>query len=165
MIYKASSDTMVKTITIGCFILFAAIGGPILYKAIANASSFKAILPALGTSLLMFAILFICWLYAPYCYEITSTDFIIRRRIGAIKIKKDAIQSVQMLTKNEISGSIRTFGVGGLFGYYGIFEVSKIGKTTFYITQCKNLILLVTNTNKKMLISPNDVNLINQFTL
>jgi hypothetical protein len=63
---------------------------------------------------------------------------------------------VRTLADNEAKGTIRTFGVGGLFGYFGKFHTPGIGHSTFYATQRKNKILIVTSNDKKIVITPDD---------
>jgi hypothetical protein len=57
-------------------------------------------------------------------------------------------------------GTIRTFGVGGLFGYFGKFHTPNIGHITFYATQRVNKVLIVTKQGKKIILTPDDIGLI-----
>lgn len=56
--------------------------------------------------------------------------------------------------------TIRTFGVGGLLGYFGKFYTPQIGHMTFYATQRTNRILIVDKQGKKFLLTPDDISLI-----
>ena len=53
-------------------------------------------------------------------------------------------------------GVIRTFGVGGLFGYYGQFYNSKIGSMTWYATRQNNTVLVRTIDNKNIVLTPDE---------
>ena len=77
-----------------------------------------------------------------------------------MNIKISAITEARILNSNEMSGLIRTFGNGGLFGYYGKFYNTKLKHLTLYTTQRKNRILIETSQSKKIVISPDDLSFV-----
>lgn len=159
MEYKASLDTLAKGMTIGVFILLIAIGQKSVRALLVAQGDTTTILIHTGTLLLFVAILLGSWLYAPQSYTLDSNELTINRPIGKVKIKLGDIAQVRTLADNETKGIIRTFGVGGLFGYFGKFHTPGIGHSTFYATQRKNKILIITNNDKKIIITPDDINL------
>jgi len=165
MFYKASLDLVATLITSCTFILFIGIGGYAFYEATAVTADSAKLLLAIGVNTTLILIFLGCWMYAPKGYEVTKDELIIYRKIGNIKILKTSISEVRLLDKSELLGVTRTLGVGGLFGYFGAFTIPKIGETTFYTTQSKNLILIVTDTGKKKVISPNHIKLLKQLHL
>jgi len=162
MEYKASLDTLAKGITIGIFILLIAIGQKSVRALLVAQGDTTTILIHTGTLLLFVAILLGSWLYAPQSYTVDSNGLTISRPIGKVNIKLSDIKQVRTLADNETKGGIRTFGVGGLFGYFGKFHTPGIGHSTFYATQRKNRILLVTNNDKKIVITPDDISLVDK---
>jgi hypothetical protein len=46
-------------------------------------------------------------------------------------------------------------GSGGLFGYYGLFSTSKLGRSTWYVTNKSNSVVVITAA-KTVLLSPDD---------
>ena len=62
--------------------------------------------------------------------------------------------------KDEIVTLIRTFGNGGLFGYYGKFYSSKLGNITLYATQSRNRVLIKTIHGTQIMITPDDLSLV-----
>jgi hypothetical protein len=48
------------------------------------------------------------------------------------------------------------FGSGGLFGYYGLFRTRALGRSTWYVTNRKNRIVLIAGA-KTFVLSPDDV--------
>lgn len=64
------------------------------------------------------------------------------------------IKSVELIEKATLSGTIRTFGVGGLFGWYGKFANSQLGNMTWYLTRRDKPVLILKKDSKKILISP-----------
>lgn len=159
MEYKASLDTLAKGITIGVFILLIAIGQQSVRALLVANGNTITILIHSGILLLFIAILLGCWLYAPQSYSLDSNALTINRPIGKVSIKLSDIKQVRILADNETKGTIRTFGVGGLFGYFGEFYTPGLGHSTFYATQRKNIILIVTNSDKKIIITPDDISL------
>ena len=162
MNYKASLDKLAKGITIGVFIILIAIGQKNARELLAAPNDTTTILIHAGTILLFVTILLISWLYAPKSYTFENNELSINRPIGKVKIKLADIKQVRKLDEKETEGTIRTFGVGGLFGYFGKFHIPKIGHSTFYSTQQKNKILIVTNNDKKIVITPDDITLVDK---
>src|SRR5262249_29856517 len=54
-----------------------------------------------------------------------------------------------------LAGALRTFGVGGLFGYYGAFWSPSLGSFSAYLTRRKSFVLVDTRAGR-MLLSPSD---------
>jgi len=165
MEYKASLDTLAKGLTIGVFILLITIGQQSVRALLVANGDTSTILIHSGALLLFVAILLGSWLYAPQSYTIDSNGLTINRPIGKVNIKLEDIKQVRTLADNETKGTIRTFGVGGLFGYFGKFHTPSIGHSTFYATQRKNKILIVTNNDKKVIITPDNINLVEKLKL
>ena len=57
------------------------------------------------------------------------------------------------ISKDDLKGSLRTFGNGGLFGYAGYFQNKKLGKYRMYVTRLKDLSLLTDHNGKKTVIN------------
>lgn len=160
MDYKASLDTLAKVMTTGIFILFAGIGLSSI-NAIWHAAGDRTTILIHGSVLFLFvAILLGSWLFAPQSYTLDTTALSINRPIGKVIINRSSIQEARMIDEGELKGTIRTFGNGGLFGYYGKYYNATIGHMTWYLTQPKNRILIVTTEGKKIVISPDDAGLV-----
>ena len=80
----------------------------------------------------------------------------IGRIAGNIRIPLKQVSTVDELPREQLRGMIRTFGVGGLFGYYGKFFSASLGHITMYATRAKGMVLITTTTGKKIVISPDD---------
>ena len=153
-------DTLAKIMTLGVVILLVAIGQSSVRTLLKfNDLDFAIILIHSGILLLFVAILLGSYLYSPQKYKIQEGQLMIKRPIGHKAINLTDITEIRKIKKGEMSGTIRTFGVGGLFGYYGKFHNSTFGSMTYYITQRKNMILLKTKAGKKIVISPDDISL------
>ena len=152
MIFKATFDTAAKVVTIGITILFIAIAvGPQLVNKSANNSA-----PIL-ISLLLFTIYGIAYIFSPKYYEITESSIVIKRPFKSISINRDTIKNLLVLENGNEIAAIRTFGVGGLFGYFGKFWNKQFGNMTWYATRRNKAIMIITLSNQKIVITPDDV--------
>lgn len=100
--------------------------------------------------------LYIGFLFRPKSYTIASDALIIKRGLGQVSIALHEIIEAREVTKADLGFGIRTFGVGGFFGYYGKYNYKKIGAVTAYITNPDKTVLIRTQSNKRYLISPDD---------
>lgn len=160
MEFKASLDPLAKIITIGAIILFIFIGQKSVKQIIIAQGDNIIILIHSGILMMLVLIIIGCWLFAPKSYSIYGGDLVINRPVGNVNIKISEIIEARVLNSNEISGLIRTFGNGGLFGYYGKFYNTKLKHLTLYTTQRKNRILIETSQGKKIVISPDDLSIV-----
>jgi hypothetical protein len=142
MIYKASLD---KTAIIITNIITLIFGALIVFNFL------------LSLAIILLLIYFICLLLKPINYQITEKELIIHRLIKNVHIKRSEIESLEVLEKSALSGSIRIFGVGGLFGWYGRFANKQLGTMTWYVTRRDKPILILTKSNKSIIISPDEV--------
>lgn len=110
----------------------------------------------LAVAILLFTVFVIAYLFSPLSYRVTNDQLIIQRLAGNINISKSSITEVRMIQKKEVDGSLRTFGVGGLFGYFGNFSHPKLGVMKWYIKRMDRLVLITTDSGK-LLLSPDDV--------
>src|ERR1019366_6329610 len=149
--YKTSFDNSAKAITIGVTILFAFIivGQYSLIKDAGRA------VPIYATVALLL-IYFIAFAFRPINYSITNVKLIIHRLFMDARIDRSQIKSVQLLGKEKPGWSIRTFGVGGLFGYFGKFANAKLGSMTWYGTRRDRAVLVRTLGDNKIILTPND---------
>ena len=100
------------------------------------------------------AIMLAAFLFAPRYYVIAGGSLIIKRYIGHVAIALSDIASVRALDASEMRFAIRTFGVGGFFGYYGRFWCRSIGSFRAYITDRSNCVFIQTRSGRKFVISP-----------
>ena len=96
------------------------------------------------------------FLYRPISYILTDDKLIIHRALFDIRIDRKEIVSVEQLDKDKLAWSIRTFGINGLFGYFGRFANAKMGSMTWYATRRNNAVLVRTTDNKKIILTPNE---------
>jgi hypothetical protein len=151
MTYKTSLDNLAKVVTIVITILFAAI---IVGQFSLINDEGKSV--PIFTTILLSLIYFGTFSFRPISYRITDDKLIIHRLLSNIKIDRTEIKNVEQLEKAKLSWSVRIFGVGGLFGYWGKFSNTKIGTMTWYATRRSNAVLVTTIHNKKIVLTPNE---------
>lgn len=138
--FSASYDTSSKIVSAVCAGLLIAI--PVFTE---NGVAAIFLIPIL---LAIFA-------WSPRSYFLDGRTLRVRRLIGAVPFPLDELQEARRATAADLSGCIRLFGSGGVFGYYGLFRTSKLGRCTWYVTDRDNSVVLVTPT-KTALFSPDD---------
>jgi hypothetical protein len=106
---------------------------------------------------LLALVIVLSYAYSPRGYIVSEGSLFVRRLIGKVCIGLEAVQDVRAANPEDLRGCLRLFGNGGLFGYYGLFRTSKLGKCSWYVTNRENAVVLVTRT-KTTVLSPDDVN-------
>lgn len=95
------------------------------------------------------------YLYSPVHYELTEEALIIRRRLASVVVKISDVASIDYLNPSFLQDMNRTGGNGGVFGFYGDFTAGR-DRYQLYLTQSRNIILIITRTGEKLVISPDD---------
>ena len=114
--FPASYDTTTKIIS-------AVVGALALVLVVATHSVVAACLTAL--------ILVGAYAWSPRGYAVSNGCIVVNRLIGSARIPLDGVRQARAATKDDFRGCLRLFGNGGLFGYYGLFRTSKLGKSTW----------------------------------
>jgi len=151
MTYKASLDKTATIITIAVTIFLAVvIGGQ--YVIIKDA---KRTTPFYTTTACLL-IYFLAFAFRPIQYVISEDELIIERPLINARIRREDIKSAEKIEKNKIKWSLRIFGVGGVFGYYGSFASFSLGRMTWYATRKDNPVLIKTANGRKIIVTPNE---------
>jgi hypothetical protein len=151
MTFKASLDKTAIVITTIVTILFVVIIG--VQFSISNEVGRVA---PLFTAIVLLMAYLLAFAFRPVNYIVTNDELIVRRLISNVRIKKADIQTAELIDRSRIRGSIRTFGVGGLFGYFGKFANFSIGSMVWYATRRDNPVLITSVNNKKIILTPDD---------
>jgi hypothetical protein len=150
-IFSASMDRFAKNITsILPLIILVLVLIPL------NSKNENDIIESIIPLTIVFLVYLFCFLYRPIDYRITANKLIINRLIKKVILDKSEILNVVLLTNEDLKWTIRTYGVGGLFGYFGKFRNSKIGNMTWYATRRNNAILINLKDGQKIVITPDN---------
>ncbi len=93
--------------------------------------------------------------FSPRAYLVAGETVRVQRLIGAAVIPLRAVGDARRATRDDFRGCIKLFGSGGLFGYYGLYRTSSLGKSTWYLTSRSKAVVLHTG-GKTSLFSPDD---------
>jgi hypothetical protein len=130
--------------------------GAFSYKATQTAPSVYAGYLVFVAPLLLLTLLVAFYILKPLYITADAVALTIHRMVGPVSFPYTTILSISTLSGKDMSGSVRTFGNGGLFGYTGKYYNSRLGKMTWYCTQRKNYVLLILSDNKKIVITPDN---------
>ena len=138
--FPASYDSTAKLISAvvcGVWIVIAFIAGNLL-------------IAGLGALTVVLA-----YAWSPSGYSVSNRSIVVHRLIGDVRIPLDTIREARPAASDDFCGSIRLFGSGGMFGYWGLFRTATLGKSTWHLTNRRHAIVIFAN--KTYLISPDDV--------
>ena len=139
--------------TFACFALWIGLSGWFLYHVFVDEPATVALFELIVLNLIMLPTIILCEGFAPQRLEIGDDGIVILRRYKSVVINREEIKSVEYISKLAFRGAIRTFGVGGLFGYYGRYYAPALGSFTLYATSFQNLYLIKTWNGKSIVIS------------
>jgi hypothetical protein len=139
--FTVSYDSAAKTISTVVCVMFVVLG-------LATAS--------IAVGIVFVAMLGVSFAWSPTGYSIGDGFLSIHRVVGNLKIPLASIREVRIASREDLEGSLRIFGSGGLFGYYGAFRSPKLGKSTWFVTRHSHAVIVVTSSGNFVL-SPDDV--------
>ncbi|MBS1643609.1 MAG: hypothetical protein JST36_01090 [Bacteroidetes bacterium] len=100
--------------------------------------------------------LILAYLYRPQAYGLDASSLHVFRSIKPLVIPLKSILEVKPITTKELGFGIRTFGVGGFFGYFGKFLYKKHGSIWLYVTDRSKMLLVTLRDESQIMISPDD---------
>ena len=144
--FDAPQDRFVQATTVLTIIVFSVL---FLIFASSNNSFGLALLLSIGIPILA-----LCYLFAPSGYAISESEIRIQRKIGSVKVPLIDITSIEQDSLACPFWGVRTYGVSGLFGYFGRFYNTHLGHHSMYVTDRHNAIVI--KAHKTYLISPDN---------
>jgi len=82
--------------------------------------------------------------FAPRSYVVDGTNLHVRTVLARFTYDLRHLSEVRTASAKEVfsPGTLRTFGSGGLFGYYGYFKNPRLGKFLAFVTNLDRLVVL-----------------------
>lgn len=139
--------------TFALFGLWLGLSGYMLYQIFTEEDISGALVELIVLNVIMLPTIIACEGLAPQRLEIGADRIVILRRYKSVVLERQFIKSIERLPENVMRGAIRTFGVGGLFGYFGRYYTPALGSFTLYATSFQNLYLIRKWDGKSVVIS------------
>ena len=110
---------------------------------------------AFYTTLTCLFIYFLAFGFRPVKYKIKQDEIEICRPLLNARIRRSEVLHAEVIGSDVMHGAIRTWGVGGLWGYYGNFYSFTLGRMTWYATRKDKVVLLKTEKDN-IILTPDD---------
>ena len=137
---------LTSTIALLAVIAFTAIAG----TAGALQANMRGI--ALAVAVFSSAIAIGAWALAPRGYVIGGGRLrILRNGWRSVQVPLSEVRSVSILDADALRGSLKLLGMGGLFGYYGVFRSPVLGSYRLHATRGSGLVLVRTQAHNHVL--------------
>lgn len=154
--YKASMDNLTKGLTIGVSILLLLSGFIPVFTSEFQFTNVITPEPFYVMPFAMIIILAVTYGFSPKGYFLANGKFTVLRPFKVKNFPLSDIRSVTAVEKKNLKGSIRTFGVGGLFGYFGLFRNSTYGNMVWYATRRDRFVVIELGNGKTIVITPDN---------
>jgi hypothetical protein len=155
-------DKKLWVMTFAMFALWIGFMGWLLWEIHASDYSKEMIIELIVLNVIMLPLMIVCEGLAPQRLEIYEKKLVILRRYKSVVIHADEVLSIDRLPKNALRGAVRTWGVGGFFGYFGHYYNGLIGAFKLYATSSDNLYQIRLANGKKIVISCSEPELLDK---
>jgi hypothetical protein len=109
-----------------------------------------------GISFFSVSFLILLWagLKSPYALNASTEELTILRPLQPIRIPVASVRRISPVAPNDMKSLVRTFGSGGLFGFYGHFYNARLGHIRLYTRKLttRRLILIETYDMGKLVV-------------
>ena len=157
--HKASMDTLTKGLTIGVSILLLLSGFiPFLSNNQFQFSDLMIPSAVYIMPLSLIIILVLTYGYSPKGYAFEDRQLVIYRPFQNKLYATEDMLTVSLVDRTELKNSLRVFGVGGLFGYFGLFRNSRYGTMIWYATRRDQFVVIERSNGKTIVLTPDDPN-------
>ena len=142
MKFKASLDTTTIIISIMAIVFVPVLVAWVIWF-VPDPSGYAVLSMAIGIAVIAGSF----FLY-PTGYVVTQNGVVVNGILFSQTIPKQDIIAIELLRNEDMSSSIRAFGSGGFFGYYGLFYNAKYKWMIWFATQRKNYVMVHTAKRK-----------------
>lgn len=149
--FNASLDMLAMVITIAVTVLFVSL----FYVQISLFKSGNYLIPS-TVGIICLVTYIGSFLLSTRSYTVSENGISINRWLNTKFIPFSDLIGANKIESGQMGFTLRTFGVGGLFGYYGYFSNSTFGNMVWYTTRRSKMVMLTTQKHKKIVLSPDD---------
>jgi len=154
--HSASMDSLTLGLSIGITLILLFSGFIPVFTSEFHLSNVLSPGPFYVMPFAMIIIVILTYGFSPKGYVMEEGELTILRPFKAKNYPLSDIQSVSEVEKKNLKGSIRTFGVGGLFGYFGLFRNNTYGNMVWYATRRDRFVVIERSNGKTIVITPDD---------
>lgn len=150
---KAVYDGLTKAITVGTIVGLAALLAFISWLAITEPKPASSI-ALVVVYVVVISIMVVPFLFSPKGFYVTPQGVVVKRVLRSFLIPHAEIKRVERVSWTW--RGIRLRASGGLYGYFGLFWLSELGRVWMYVTNRRSLVLIESRGGVKYIISPED---------
>ena len=103
-----------------------------------------------------------CYILRPLGYTVDGNRITVKRPFKNYVLDIRKVKKVIFANTDSMKWTLRTFGNGGLFGYFGKFRNKTFGNMTWYATRRSNYVIIETTDNRRIVLTPDDPKMINE---
>jgi hypothetical protein len=162
--YAVSLDAFSKTITTGVALLFVGIGFGLFLVPDNSSDSNTGSVIWLLINLFNFSIFLFCYLFRPLAYLLSDENLTIRRLLLPRVFPYAEMAEVRQIPREDLRWTMRTFGNGGVFGYYGKFYHTSFGAMTWFASRRDHYVLVLFKDGRKIIVTPDDLNFVHDLS-
>lgn len=145
IIHKFKMSRAILAMTILVVVILLAIPIPLFFADLQDANWLKWIVLSVDIIIILGTAS-----YAPRSILIENGELCINMLMQKKVLPIESIMSVEAIETAAIARSIRTFGMGGVFGNVGHFKNIALGHYLMYTTSNEDLTLIVLDNGKKI---------------
>jgi hypothetical protein len=108
----------------------------------------------IGAAMIVPMALLVCVVFAPLGYTVDAVGIVVNRIGPSVCIRHDEIAEIRRVATRDVGFSVRVFGSGGFFGYYGRFWSQRLGPHRMYATNGRDLVCIERVDGGKVVLSP-----------
>ncbi len=99
----------------------------------------------IGMVIVVLVFIYIAW-NVPISLSVDNKQVTLKRFLGKdVTIPIADIKTIETIPDKYVKNSVRLFGSGGMFGYFGKFRSTQLGVFTLFATETTNLLMIITN--------------------
>jgi len=156
--HKASMDSLTLGLTIGITIILILSGFVPILTSEFHFSNVISPSPFYVMPFAMIIMLVVTYGFSPKGYAFQDGQLVIYRPFRKKFFATEDMQTATLVDKKELKKSIRVFGVGGLFGYFGLFRNNRYGTMIWYATRRDQFVVIERSQERAIVLTPDDPN-------
>ena len=155
-LHKASMDSFTKALTIVISFILVLSGFVPLFTSEFQFSNVITPAPFYVMPFAFIIMLLLTFGFSPRAYSVQDGQLVIYRPFRNKFYGIEGIQTVSIVSKEELKWSMRVFGVGGLFGYFGLFRNSHYGTMIWYASRRDQFVVIERSNGRAIVLTPDD---------